>query len=107
MSARFNNVDFDEGGRFEVEPRFEREEVEARFNGLKGNLLEEALGGTQTLELQPRLKHAANEAAGLAWTTEFPLLVFPNLFDEFAQRERVRLGRQQKISARSQHLMPV
>jgi hypothetical protein len=106
MSARFK-LDFDEGSRFDLEPRFERQDVEARFNGLKDNLLEGALSETQTLELQPRLKHAANEAAGLAWTTEFPLLVFPELFDEFAQRERARLNRQQKIRARTQHLMSV
>lgn len=115
MSARYNDrLDYpDEGGRFgqfDLEPqfeRFEREEVEARFNGLKDNLLEDALIETETLALHPRLKHAANEAAGLAWTTEFPLLVFPELFDEFAKRERVRHTRQQKISARSHRIMPV
>lgn len=109
MSARYNDrLDyFDEGARFDLEPRFEREEVEARFNGLKDDLLEDALVETQTLELHPRLKHAANEAAGLAWTTEFPLLVFPELFDEFAQRERARLNRQQRIRVRTQRLMSV
>src|SRR5687767_8877597 len=101
MSARYANLDFDEGGRFDVEPRFEREELKARFNGLKDNLLEDVLIETQTLELHPRLKHAANEAAGLAWTTEFPLLVFPQLFNEFAQRERVRHTRQQSIRAQT------
>jgi hypothetical protein len=107
MSARLTNLDFDEGSRFDLEPRFERQELEARFNGLKDNLLEDVLIETETLELHPRLKHAANEAAGLAWTTEFPLLVFPTLFDEFAQRERARLNRQQKIRARTEHLMSV
>ena len=112
MSARYNDRlgSFDEGPRFDLEPQFERferserEEVEARFNGLKDGLLEDVLVETETLALHPRLKHAANEAAGLAWTTEFPLLVFPELFDEFAQRERVRHTRQQKIRARTQHL---
>jgi hypothetical protein len=97
-------------GRFDLEAefqRFDREQVEARFNGLKDNLLEDALIETETLALHPRLKHAANEAAGLAWTTEFPLLVFPELFDEFAKRERVRHTRQQKIRARTQSIMPV
>ena len=106
MSARFS-LDFDEGDPFDLEPRFERQEVEARFNGLKNELLEDALGETQTLDLQPRLKLAANEAAGLAWTTEFPLLVFPQLFDEFTQRERARHSRQEKIRAQTEHLMTV
>ncbi len=90
-----------------MEPRFEREEVETRFSGLKDELLDGVLGETQTIELHRRLKHAANEAAGLAWTTEFPLLVFPTLFDEFAQRERTRHTRQQSIRARTEHLMSV
>ena len=41
---------------------------------------------SRTVGLPGRLKQAANEAAGLAWTTEFPLLVFPGLFAEFARR---------------------
>ena len=106
MSARFN-LDFDEGSRFDLEPRFERQEVETWFNGLKDELLADALDETKTLDLQPRIKHAANEAAGIAWTTEFPLLVFPELFGEFARRERARLNRQQKIRARTEHLMTV
>lgn len=107
MSARFNNLDFDEGNPFELEPKFERKEVETRFAGLKDDLLDSLLDETQTIDLHPRLKHAANEAAGIAWTTEFPLLVFPTLLDEFARREKVRHGTQQKIRARTEHLMPV
>ena len=107
MSARFTNVDFELGNPFELEPLFERKEVEARFAGLKDELLGGLLDETQTIELHPRLKRAANEAAGVAWTTEFPLLVFPALLDEFVRREKLQLGRQQKIHVRTAGLMPV
>ena len=107
MSARFKKLEFDEGDPFAVEPRFERKDVEARFAGLKNELLGSALDETQTVDLHSRLKQAANEAAGVAWTTEFPLLVFPALFEEFARRERTRHSRQQIIRARTDHLMSV
>jgi len=107
MSARFTSLDFESGDQFELEPRFERQDVETRFAALKDELLASLLEDTQTLDLHPRFKQAANEAAGVAWTTEFPLLVFPALFEEFARRERSRQNRQQQILARTEHLMPV
>ena len=107
MSARFTSLDFEYGDEFELEPRYERQELEDRFAGLKDELLGSLLGETQTLDLHPRFKQAANEAAGLAWTTEYPLLVFPALFDELARRERARQNRQQQILAQTEHLMSV
>ena len=107
MSARFTSLDFEYGDQFELEPRFERQELEDRFAGLKDELLGGLLDETQTLDLHPRFKQAANEAAGLAWTTEYPLLVFPTLFDELARRERARQNRQQQILAQTEHLMSV
>lgn len=105
MSARLTRFDFDTGDEFELKPRVERQELESRFNGLKDELLEELLSETETIGLEPRFRHAANEAAGLAWTTEFPLLVFPGLFDELAKRERARQARQQQIRARTETLI--
>lgn len=105
MSARLTRYDFDAGNAFELRPRFEKQELETRFAGLKDELLGDAIEETETLELHPRLKHAANEAAGLAWTTEFPLLVFPTLFDELAKRERARQSRQRQIRARTETLI--
>ena len=105
MSARLTRFDFDEGNQFELPPRFEKEELEGRFSGLKEELLAEVLGATETLDLHPRLKHAANEAAGLAWMTEFPLLVFPALFDELTKRERARQSRQRQIRAKTEILV--
>lgn len=107
MSARFTSLDFEYGDQFDLEPRFERQELETRFAGLKDELLASLIEETQILDLHPRFKQAANEAAGVAWTTEYPLLVFPALFDEFARRERTRQNRQQQILAQTEHLMTV
>jgi hypothetical protein len=105
MSATLTNFDFDPGDGFELFPTIERGVLESHFAELKDELLETLLSDTETLSLQPRLEFAANEAAALAWTTEYPLLVFPALLDEFARRERVRDNRQQQIRARSEKLM--
>jgi len=105
MSARLTRFDFDEGDAFELPPRFERQELESRFAGLKDELLDGLLDQTETIDLQRRFKQAANEAAGIAWTTEFPLLVFPALLDELAKRERARDNRQRQIRAKTEHLI--
>jgi hypothetical protein len=107
MSARLTRFDFDQGDAFELPPRFERRELETRFADLKEELLTELLEETETLDLHPRFKQAANEAAGLAWMTEFPLLVYPALFEEIAKRERARQQRQRQILAKTDHLQPV
>ena len=107
MSARLTRFDFDQGDAFELPPRFERRELETRFADLKEELLNELLEETETLDLHPRFKQAANEAAGLAWMTEFPLLVYPELFEEIAKRERARQNRQPQILAQTDHLQPV
>ena len=107
MSARLTRFDFDQGDAFELPPRFERRELETRFADMKDELLNELLEETETLDLHPRFKQAANEAAGLAWMTEFPLLVYPELFEEIAKRERARQNRQRQILAQTEHLQPV
>ena len=107
MSARLTRFDFDQGDAFELPPRFERRELETRFADMKDELLNELLEETETLDLHPRFKQAANEAAGLAWMTEFPLLVYPELFGEIAKRERAHQHRQRQILAKTNHLQPV
>ena len=104
MSAKLTNFDFETGDGFELFP-IDRGLLEGHFANLKEELLGDLLAETDTLSLQPRLELAANEAAAVAWTTEYPLLVFPTLFDEFARRERVRDNRQQQIRAKSEKLM--
>lgn len=105
MKATYAEVDFDEGEEFSLPLRFEREALARKFADLKENLLGETLDESENLALHARLKHAANEAAGVAWTTGFPLLVFPALFDEFTRRERARASQQQRIIARTEDLL--
>jgi hypothetical protein len=105
MSARLARIDFDQLAEFDLEPRVPRQQVEERFAELKDNLLDELLAQTEVVGLEPRFALAANEAAGLAWATEYPLLVFPELLDELAVRERKRNLRQQQIIAETEALL--
>jgi hypothetical protein len=91
---------FDPDTEFEA-PLFEGETLKRTFAGLQDNLVTEALGETETLALHGPLKQAANEAAGLAWTTPFPLLVFPTLFNEKVETARQRVERAQRIKAQT------
>jgi hypothetical protein len=59
----------------------------------------------EALEQSVPLERAANEAAGLAWFTPFPLLFFPALLEETvyaAQRQEVR---QRKIRQQTRGLL--
>jgi hypothetical protein len=59
-----------------------------QLHQLKRALLQAVLEETCDAGLLKRLCGAANEAAELAWTTAHPLLVFPCLFEELADRVR-------------------
>jgi hypothetical protein len=83
----------------------ETESLKQAFAGLQENLISEALNETETLALHAPLKQAANEAAGLAWTTAFPLLVFPTLFHEKVERARRQQDRAQRIKAQTADLL--
>lgn len=96
---------FAEEARFELEPRLDEHRDENRFSQLKDGLLGELITETETLALHKQFQHAAGEAAGLAWTTEFPLLLFPTLFDELVSKARLREAREQMIKARSATLL--
>jgi hypothetical protein len=94
--------------RFEVRPAQPapfREFQETELERLKSRLLAERLGEITGSELNVRLRRAANEAAALAWVTQYPLLVFPALFDEVAATARVQAERQARIRERSRELM--
>jgi len=88
---------------FEPETRFElrptppapfRATQETEFERLKNRLLTAQLARHAAPELNTPLRHAANEAAALAWVTFYPLLVFPVLFEE-KTRAAVRYARRQ------------
>lgn len=95
---------------FDPETEFEAhvlrgEPLKQAFAGLQENLVSETLEDTETLALHAPVKQAANEAAGLAWTTAFPLLVFPTLFQEKLDRARRQQDRAERIKAQTADLL--
>jgi hypothetical protein len=96
--------------RFEVKPvpaALVRAEQHARLAGLKDQLLEERLNEVPDPASEDHFRHAAAEAAALAWVTPYPLLVFPVLFDEKARDAEYRLERQEQVRQRSRELLAV
>ena len=86
--------------RFEVNPAPAapfRAVLEDEFERLNTRLLRERLADHNTARLGGELRRAANEAAGLAWATAFPLLFFPALFDEKVRTALKRTLRQEMI----------
>ncbi len=79
--------------------------VRIRFQELEHRLLEEILGGSANSILREIMHGVANEAAALAWTTQFPLLIMPVLFQEKARSVRLQRERQHRVSMRSQQLV--
>ena len=103
MKRRLNAY-FEPDEEFEA-PLLEGEPLKERFTELHESLVTDALVSTETLALHAPVKHAANEAAGLAWTTAFPLLVFPTLFTEKVETVRQQDERGRRIKANSAELM--
>jgi hypothetical protein len=73
---------------------------------LKHRLLRQKLSATTDPEFYAPLRRAANEAASLAWTTPYATLVFPILFEEYAEAAVLRARRQQRIRRRSRDFVP-
>jgi hypothetical protein len=93
---------------FEVKPSPAaplRAEEEAEFVRLKARLLSEWLEGRVELKLDSHLRRAADDAAALSWVTQYPLLVFPALFEEKANAALLRALRQDQIRKRSLELL--
>jgi hypothetical protein len=78
---------------------------ENELERLKNRLLRKELVNATGLELNARLRRAANEAAALAWVTAVPLLVFPMLFEEKARAAHGQAARQENIRERSRELL--
>jgi len=100
--------------RFEAETRFEvgpiapvpfRGALESELEELKERLLRPLLGAAQDPAQGVPLRRAANEAAGLAWITPFPLLVFPVLLEEKVRAAQCREARQRRVRERSEGLL--
>jgi hypothetical protein len=78
---------------------------ENEFERLNARLLRERLTDAQTTRLGGELRRAANEAAGLAWATAFPLLFFTALFEEKVRGALKRATRQEMIRVETRELV--
>lgn len=95
--------------RFELRPAPAapfRATRETDFERLKTRLLAERLAEAGP-ELNAAVRRAANEAAALAWVTFYPLLVFPELFEEKSAAAVRHAERQARIYADSRELLAV
>jgi hypothetical protein len=101
-------TEFGPEARFEVNPvppaPF-RAVLENEFERLNDRLLRERLADPVSEGLGVELRRAANEAAGLAWVTAYPLLVFPALFEEKADLALHRTARQRQIFKETRRLL--
>ncbi len=92
--------------RFKVKPiaaRANRVATNARLEGLKKQLLAQHL--SESKDLAPVLRRAAEEAASLAWATPYPLLFLPELLQEKVAAARRQYVQQALILRRSQALL--
>jgi hypothetical protein len=95
VSARFTPET-----RFELAPRFESlagDLTRYTFEQLKARLLRPVLHDAPSQTVRRQLRLAANEAAAVAWTTEYPLLVLPVLLEEKAQEVHHYALRQEQV----------
>jgi hypothetical protein len=74
---------------------------ESRFEQLKAELLGARIQNGLKPAVTVNLRRAANEAAALAWVTQYPLLVFPQLFEEKAESAIAQAAKQEKVLERS------
>ena len=78
---------------------------ETELEQFKQQLLRRALDSAADAELYAPLRRAANEAAAVAWTTPFPLLFLPGLFEEKRRTAETQAVRQKRVRARSRQLL--
>jgi hypothetical protein len=74
--------------------------VETELDNLKKRLLEPLMEKTRDLDAEAALRLAATEAAALAWTTPFPLLLLPALLEEKVERTERYLAQQKAMLQR-------
>lgn len=97
---------FEPNVEFEVTPVSEaqvRHLVRERFRDLQNRLVDDYRGEAGNRLSRSRLNRIANDAAALAWTTSYPLLVMPVLFAEKYLEEFTR--ETPRIEQRSRALM--
>lgn len=89
------------GARLDVPRPGFRAAQETELEQLKHRLLSGMLNETPEPRYNAPLRRAANDAASLAWATEYPLLFLPVLLEEKAQVARKQARREERIQARS------
>lgn len=106
MKTNKLNTRFDRETRFELNPAPATFRVtqDTELDRLKDRLLLGLLRGNVDPELNAPLRRAANEAAAVAWATQFPLLVFPTLLEEKARQEFRRVAKQREVFRRTKNL---
>ena len=95
--------------RFEVKPAVPapfRATQETELERLKNRLLTKSLKDTDW-RFNTTVRRAANEAAALAWVNPFPLLVFPELFNERIEAALFQARRQDDVRRRSRELLAI
>jgi hypothetical protein len=112
MKTEYRRVptEFGPETRFEVwplPPAPFRAELESNFERLKNRLVSERLEELWEPELNSQVRRAANEAAALAWVTPYPMLVFPVLFEEKAERSLAVAERQKVVRETTRELLAV
>ncbi|HWF18945.1 MAG TPA: hypothetical protein VG754_06730 [Verrucomicrobiae bacterium] len=97
--------------RFAPEVRFDvptapfRATETTALDELKTRLLKQLLEQAAEPGQNVLLRRAANDAAAIAWLTQFPLLLFPTLLEEKARAAFAQHKRQAGIRRRSQNLL--
>ncbi len=113
MNTDKNRIDAEFGPEagFELTPAYGgtafKNDQENRFEVLKRGLLNDRLSDIWETEANTSARRAANDAASLAWTTPFPLLAFPELFEEKLRAYLAQSERQTEITQRSRELLAV
>ncbi len=106
--ARKLTVRFDEAVGFEVQAKFQPDlgwKSVRELAVMKEKLLRQQLEEANDIQLYQPLRHAADEAASLAWATPFPLLFLPTLMEEKRLEVQTHAQRQHDIRQRSQSLL--
>ncbi len=100
-------IQYGEETRFGVEARSVpfRATLETELERLKTRLIQGYLSEFAEPEFNRLLRQAANEAAAIAGTSAYPLLLLPALLDEKAREARRQVAKQNLIRSRSAFIM--
>ncbi len=99
---------FDRQTRFKLKPRFalwSDAQAQSAFEHLKVRLMTPVLDEASDPDLQRQLRLAANEAAAVAWTTPYPLLILPVLLQEKAAEAHQYVLRREQVQDATQLFM--